>query len=236
MILRYNPKTAKTLCAIDAVRVYWQRQADLIQTAEHAEERDRLQRLSASGPAEQEEYTLERYLALELQETVVNPMLRYSCIVMLYTTAERELRRLVENIAAERQIPTLENSNTRPKPFLKQIYLYVDRHLRLNLSDCPHYHSICDLQKIRDCIIHCRGEAALSRDKDHLLRLSTQLPGFFAISEIDIRIEEPCIEQFGRDTWAFFTWIFQRLNWTIDEHWQRSIWGQPSPRANSGKP
>jgi len=42
-------------------------------------------------------------MARQLHDEIMTPAFRYSCIVMLYTTIERELRRLVQNLEKQRE-------------------------------------------------------------------------------------------------------------------------------------
>jgi hypothetical protein len=64
---------------------------------------------------------------------------------------------------------------------------------------------------------------SLSRDKEVLEKLwlgDKRRRGFAAHPNNDIFIYPECIEQFLKETWSFFLWIFAKLNWQIAAHWQ----------------
>jgi hypothetical protein len=109
------------------------------------------------------------------------------------------------------------------KSCLGKASLFVESFCGVKLSDCPQYAALIDLQKIRDCIIHCQGEVSLSRDKDALVKLwlgGKKRRGFAAHWDNDIYIYPDCIKQFLLEMRAFFVWIFEKLNWRIAAHWQ----------------
>jgi hypothetical protein len=229
----FESKTFDTFYALDSFVQYWAENEKLIENAADEE-------VERSGPKWEPkdedqlgEYFMERDMARYLHDKILIPMLRYSCIVMLYTTAERELRRLIENLQEQHGPQKLKVSDIRESAFLTQAAKFIEVFFSLRLAACPQFQALCDLQKIRDCIVHCRGEVALSRDKSYLVSLNDRRPGFFAWEGTDIKIEAECVEQFMRESWHFFVWVFGELKWKIDETWMKKKWVQSSPSGKS---
>lgn len=166
------------------------------------------------------EFHSERDLARYMHDKIMIPMHRQSCIVMLYATVERELRRLIENLEKERGPQKLQLKDMKADSYMAKVGKFVKEFYGIKFSDCPQYTALCDLQKIRDCIIHCHGEVSLSRDKDFLLKLRNKRRGFFAHPEHGIYIDDQCVKQLAMETWCFFTWLFEKLNWKIAGQWQ----------------
>ena len=165
---------------------------------------------------------MERRIARHLHDEIVLPTFRYSCLVMLFAVVERELLRLVRN---------LEKGATQNPKFvskrgssLKPVSDHCKAHFNLCLQDSPEYGALCDLQKIRDCIVHCHGEVSLSRDASHLIGLKHRRPGFSAYEGTTIDIEAECIEQFLKEVWSFFLWVFHQLKWDVDDSWLEKKW------------
>ena len=104
------------------------------------------------------EYLALRDLARDMHDKTMIPMHRYSCIVMLFTAVERELIRLVENLEKGRWKKLSEEKATMKTNCMGKAGLFVQSFCSVKLSDCPQYTALIDLQKIRDCIIHCHGE------------------------------------------------------------------------------
>jgi hypothetical protein len=166
------------------------------------------------------EFHSERDMARYMHDTILIPMHRHSCIVMLYATVERELRRLIENLEKEGGSQKVKVNDIKANSYMAKVGKFVKDFYGVQFADCPQYASLCDLQKIRDCIIHCHGEVSLSRDKDFLVKLKDKRRGFFAHTNYGIHIDSQCIEKFVMETWCFFTWVFKSLNWKIAAHWQ----------------
>jgi hypothetical protein len=209
----FDWKTFDTMYALDSFGQYWLENEALIKKAGDAEEDNSGPKWSPKDEDELGEYHMEIRDARRLHDEIMAPMFRYSCIVMLHVIIERELRRLLENLEKERGPQKLKVNEIRGASFLAQVCKFIEVFFGLQLPVCPQYHAICDLQKIRDCIIHCRGEVSLSRDKAYLLSLKVSRPGFYAWEGTDIEIRPDCVEQFIKETWLFFTWTFNELKW-----------------------
>jgi hypothetical protein len=217
-------RTFETFYALDSFGDYWVENEALIQKAADEEEARFGPKWSPEDEEQLAEYRMELRNARHLHDEVMAPMFRYSCIVLLYTIVERELRRLVENLENERGQQKLRVNDIRESSFLGQVAKFTEAFFELHLAACPQYQAICDLQKIRDCIVHCRGEVRPSRDKAYLIKLKDCRPGFFASEGSDIEIGAECIEQFIREAWATFAWLFAELKWQMDASWKERKW------------
>lgn len=208
-------KTYQTLYALDAFRNYWVKNEELIQEAA-------IRAVETDGPSwnpqteeEHEKHRWEQLVARQFHDEVMTPTLRYSSIVMLYAIIERELLRIVKNID-----PT--NALKFGSSVLKPVAKFCETTCQLRLHDSPAYEAICDLQKIRDCVVHCRGDVGLSRDAKYLIALKAHRPGFYAWEETLMYIEPTCMDQFLQEAWQFFIWVFHELKWSIGDAWNGS--------------
>ena len=218
-------KTNSTMAALHKLAQHWVENEVIIERAATEEADSNGPQLKPDPDDEDSvgEYFALRDLARDMHDNTMIPMHRYSCIVMLFTTAERELIRLVENLEKGRWKKLSEEKATKKKNCLGKADLFVRGFCGVKLSDCPQYTALIDLQKIRDCIIHCHGEVSLSRDKEDLTKFwlgSKRRRGFAAPPNRDIYIDAECIKQFVKEVWGFFVWAFDKLGWPIAIHWQ----------------
>ena len=185
-------KTFDTLYALDSFGAYWLENERLIKEAAEAEEKRSGPKWIPHTAEEYAEFDGSRRDSRHLQDEIVTPTFRYSCVVMLYAIVERELLRLVENLEKERGIQKLKHKDLRGS-LLTQVAKFAEVFFNLRLPDCPQHNALCDLQKVRDCIVHCRGELTLFKEEDraYLVGLKDRRPGFFAWERADIEIEPP---------------------------------------------
>jgi hypothetical protein len=210
----YEPKTHSTMYALHSLAQHWVENEALIEQAAKKEVEKTLQKLS---PEDYEVYELEAEIkvARMTHDDVMIPIHRYSSIVMLYTTVERELKRLVSNLG-NGKVKYAKN-----KSYLEQVAKFVEDFHNLRLVECPQYKALDDLRIIRNCIIHCHGDSRLLGEKElDLVRLEGSRPGFYAHSPYGIWMNPGCIRQFLIETWSFFTWVFGKLNWKINNCFQ----------------
>ncbi len=240
---RLEWKTFDTLYALDSFANYWSENEKLIKKAAGEEEQKYSPKWTPKDDDEFGEYLEELRMARHLHDEIMTPMFRYSSIVMLYTIVERELRRLVVSLENDRGKQKLGFKELRGS-FLQQTGKFAEVFFGLSLTSCPDYNAVCDLQKIRDCIVHCRGEVNLvnENDRKYLLKLKDVRPGFFAWEGTDVEIGPECVELFIKETWRFFIWIFGELKWKIDDSWQGNKWAtltagtqQPQPEKAGDK-
>lgn len=223
-------KTYSTMSALHTLAKHWAENEVIIEQAakEEADKNGPKWIPDSEDNDSVGEYLAERDLARDLHDKTMLPMHRYSCIVMLFATLERELIRLIDNLEAGKwKKIRAEKAGRNVNPLSEAAKMFVQASCGNKLSNFPKYEALMDLQKIRDCIIHCKGEVSLSRDKEHLVELwlgekskSKKRRGFAAPWNNDIYIYPECIKQFLIEIWAFFVWVFEKLNWEIAAHWQ----------------
>jgi hypothetical protein len=216
--------TAKTYTTMDALHTmaeYWVENEIIIELAAQTE-------AETNGPQwtpdvnDQDsmgEFFAERDVARYTHDQTLIPMHRYSSIIMLYSTVERELFRLVENLEKEHGPQKLKCKDIRGSK-VEQISKFCEVFFSFRLADCSQYAALTELQKLRDCIIHCLGDVSLSIDKDFLVKLGQKRKGLFVYPNNDIHIDEECLEQFLKDVWSFFVSVFDALNWQLATQWQ----------------
>jgi hypothetical protein len=227
MILTLSAKTFTTFYALDSFRVYFLENERLIQRA--ADDAEFLGRPQWTPQTEEEEgeFRHECQEARRLHDSVMIPLFRNASLAMLYTITEREILRVLDNLAKERN--TAPFNRKARGDFLKRASQFCRSH-GIDLPAIPHYQSITDLQKIRNCIVHCRGELALLNPDDvkyFLEQLPKTRPGFLAWDiSAEIEIEAECITKFTQEVWTFFRRLFGLLAWDIDLDWSEKEWTQ----------
>jgi hypothetical protein len=240
-LYKHEPKTLWTMTALNSVIQHWVEAEVLIKRA--AIEQVILYGPKWSPDVNDEnsvgEHLAEMSLAREFQDRTMIPLHRFSCIVMLCATVERELKRLIENLEKEHGEQKLKFSDLRNTSYLERANIYLKAFFGLRLSDCPQYPAMADLQKIRTCVVHYQGEAGLmgDNDKKYLIDLTTKRKGFTAYEypNVGIDIEAECIQQFATECSEFFVWIFKTLNWNIDTHYQGNYLEQHFKLIRSGE-
>jgi hypothetical protein len=217
-------KTYSTMGALHTLAQYWVENEIIIEQAASAEAKANEPKWTPNwdDEAEVSEWHWERDTAREMHDKTLIPMHRYSCIVMLCATIEKELLGLVKNLETERGPQKLKVKDINAKPKLAQISKFCEVFYGVRLLDCTQANALTDLQKIRDCIVHCAGDVGLLKDAadiDFLVKLKEKRRGFFAHPNNDIYIEEECIKQFLVEIWAFYISVFGALGWEIASHW-----------------
>src|ERR1700728_4645876 len=146
-------KTYTTMSALHSLAQHWVENELIIERAatEEAENNRPDWTPDHNNEAEIAEFCAERDTARYVHDKIMIPMHRYSCVVMLYATVERELRRLIENLEKERGPQKLQANEIRERSYLAQVGKFVDVFHGILFADCPHYVALNDLQKIRDC-------------------------------------------------------------------------------------
>jgi hypothetical protein len=216
-------KSFDALYALNSFGEYWIENERLIQTAAKNEEKQFAPKWTPKDDEEYAEYSMEIENIRHLHDKIMTPTFRYSCIVTLFAIVERELRRLVENLENEKGEQKLKYKELKGST-IEQVAKFCEAFFGLRLSNFSGYAAICDLQKIRDCIVHCQGEVAMSKDTKFLIQLKERRAGFSADEWTEIEIEPICIEQFIKEVWKFFMEIFHELKWSVDESWQKKRW------------
>ena len=218
-------KTYTTMSALHTLAQYWVENEFIIEQAAKNE-------VDLNGPKwrparddqdEISEYIMEQDLARYLHDNTLIPIHRYSSIVMLCTTVEREVVRLTENLQKELGPQKLNWQDINNNSTTGKIIKFCEAFFSLRLVDCAQYVAVTELQKVRNCIVHNHGDVSLSDSegkKTFLLNLGKKRRGFCVDSLNTIVIDEECIKQFIDEIWAFFVSVFNTLKWDIASDWQ----------------
>jgi len=132
---------------------------------------------------------------------------RYSFIVLVWLVVEDELKRVCIEIQRRKELaPQKWKSNgvfVQCKEILKKV-------AGVSVENVAHWSSICDLQKIRDCIVHTSGFVNDSRDKDYLKKLVEGKRFNLQIDDYDgrLRITTEFCKLAVQSTTEFFAEIF----------------------------
>jgi hypothetical protein len=216
-------KTYHTMSALHSLAQYWAENEVIIEQAakKEAEENGPQWEPDVNDEDSIGEFLAERSVARIMHDETLIPMHRFSSLVMLYSTVERELLRLIKNLENESEPQKLKWKEIRVSGgILGQISKYCDVFFNFRLVDCSNFKDVTELQKIRDCIVHGLGNVTLSNDRDFLVKLHKNRDGFLVTTLDDIYIYEECIKQFIEEIWSFFVSIFATLKWEIAPHWQ----------------
>jgi len=218
MIHSWEPKTFDTFYALNSFREYCVENERLIRAA--SDEAERLDGPDWHPTTEEElgEHHALRRNSRYLHDEIVTPVFRYSCVAMLYTVVERELRRLCSNLEKEKGSAKLKYKDLKGG-ILEQIPKWCTFCFGLEIASFKEFSEIRDLQKIRDCIVHCNGEVDDSRDKKDILAMKDRYTGFFAWERIEIEIQPQFVSHMHRQVWNFFLAVFAALRWDVDADW-----------------
>lgn len=221
-------RTYETFSSISAFRSYWKETERLIGDA--ADIKELLYGPSGRPTTEDEisELLAERDVVRHLHDKVITPTFRYSAVVSLYAVFERELRRFADNLFEEKK-SKLRYKDLRGA-LLDQVCKYCDTVCSFSPSQATCFGRVCELQKVRDCVVHCFGEPAMSRDKDYLLRLSSPEAGIEAFEGLPIEINHAFIDRSVSAIWAFFSEVFPKVGWKINTEWL----SEPGSREKKG--
>lgn len=143
---------------------------------------------------------------------------RYSFVVLLWLVIEDELKRVCIEIQRRKGLAPQKWQGNRVveqcKTILKEISGITDK-------DIAHWSDICNLQKIRDCVVHTSGLIEESRDRKYLIELVRKVG-----KEIGLQIEYDRLtvgpqycKLATQNTIEFFTAIFDGVGIRI---WKES--------------
>jgi hypothetical protein len=111
---------------------------------------------------------------------------RYSFIVLVWLVIEDELKRVCIEIQQRKGlVPQKWKSNgifDQCKSILKEV-------AGVSIEKIVHWSSICDLQKIRNCIVHTSGFVNASKDKEHLIKLIERKHLSLQLDDYDGRLQ-----------------------------------------------
>ncbi len=226
-------RTYHTFSALSSFERFWRDTEELVST-----DADRHQH--AHGPkwrAETEEEIAELFAQIRaircVHDEVITPTFRYAVVITLFALFEREIRRAGDTFAAETKRP-ISYRNVRGG-HCEHVRKFMRQHAGFDLAGLPGYEEICDLQKVRDCLVHCYGDAELSRDCDYLLKLSSPRIGLEVDRGIEIVVLPAFLERSVEAIRDFFHALFLRLQWKVNEKWQSAA-GPSRSRRRSTRP
>jgi hypothetical protein len=220
-------RTYHTFSALSSFERFWRDTEELVATDADRQQQAHGPKWHAETEAEIAELFAEIRATRCVHDEVIVPTFRYAVVITLFAQFERELRRAAGYIATEAKNP-ITFRGARGSHF-EHVQKFVLRHLGFDLSTLPSYDRICDLQKVRDCLVHCYGEAGLSRDRDYLLKLSSPRTGLEVDVGIEMVILPAFIERSLRAIRRFYHALFARLSWTVNQQWL------PPGRASNGR-
>lgn len=210
-------RTQWTLSALRGFDGFWKETEKLVAAAADAEEK--LNRPDWN-PKDEEEYWEYRSLIRAVRhhhDEVITPTFRYAVVVTLFAILERELRRAADYIAAETKVAI--SYKGQKGSVIPLVARFIKTHKGISIQSLPGYGDIADLQKVRDCIVHCYGDIALSRDHALLKKLSTRARGLDAYPGTEMEIAPAFIERAMNAHVKFFTALFNKLGWKIKAEW-----------------
>lgn len=211
-------RTYDTFAAIDALRRFYAESERLIDAGAKEAVMEHGPKWRPESDEEIGEYLSEQRLSAHLHEEVIRPTLRYATVTSVFAVFERELRRFMDNLAREQKVP-LSYRELRGG-LLGQVGRHLETFNKIHIATLPGYAKITDLQKVRDCIVHCYGEVALSRDKAHLTKMDAARDGVTAIDGTMLEIGPRFIESSVTALRSFFVALFTAAGWKINDRWQ----------------
>lgn len=210
-------RTYHTFSALSSFERFWRDTEALVST-------DATRHQKKHGPswhAETEMEIAELFAEIRavrcVHDEVITPTFRYAAVITLFALFERELRRTGDTVAAEAET-TISFRHVRGGHF-EHVRKFVQQHAGVDLAGLPRCGQIHDLRKVRDCLVHCYGDAELSRDRDCLLKLSAPRLGLEVDAGIEMVILPAFLERSLDAIRLFYHALFARLKWKVNEQW-----------------
>jgi len=224
-------RTFYTFSALSTFESFWKEIERMVSSDASIEEMLNGPKWEPTTHDEIAEYLGDKRIARCLHDEVITPTFRYAAIVILFTIFERELKRFVDNAAKERQAPITYKD--LKGGLLEQVSKYTEAFCGFSLSSLPGYICILDLQKVRNCVVHCLGNPDLvpEAQRTKLLKLHCPAKGLDISEGAPIEINPVFIESSLAATRDFFRALFIQLGWKINDRWQAG-----SSADQTGKP
>jgi hypothetical protein len=210
-------RTYETFYALDVFKAFWMEGERLIVNEAELNELLAKPERMPSTPEERAEHSEEMRAVRHLHDEVLSPTFRYSAVVMLFATFEREYRRFADNLAKEVNSPV--GYGDLKGGLIDQVSKYTLAFKGFSPAAAPTYERVRDLQKVRDCIVHCYGDAALSRDRAHLVRLESLKRGIEVLEGYPLHVEPRFIVDVFEAVYSFFKTLFDKVGWKINDKW-----------------
>jgi hypothetical protein len=213
-------RTSDTFSALSAFEQFWRETERIVaDDASITAVRNGPKWKPSSGEDYSEFLDAER-AARHLHDEIITPTFRYSSVVTLFAIFERELKRLADNLMNGRRAPI--SYKDFKGGLMDQVAKYTEAFCGISIAGCRGHNQIHDLQKIRDCIVHCYGEASLSRDLKHLLNLNSPAKGLGIDDGTPMIIGPAFLTSSLAAIRSFFQDLFGKLGWKINNRWLKS--------------
>jgi hypothetical protein len=167
-------RTYETFIALVSFKNFWTETERLILEAARKEELLSGPKWIPASHEESAEHSEERRVARYLHDDIVTPIFRYSVVVILFTTFEKELGRFADNLEKETKA-TISYKDLKGT-LQKQITSFSKAFGGPPLDNIAGHNEISDLKTVRNCIVHARGEPSLLNDKDRAYLLNRSSP------------------------------------------------------------
>ena len=150
----FDPEIIDTLGWISSVRAYLEE----IETIMPSAKRRAINQLSETTKREKWDtatFELETAILESNFDDHFPRLLRYSIVTLLHTVVETQMFRLA-NYLTRKQGLSLTVNDCRERG-IKRTKLYLNKVMTLNVADDPAWKKLCDLNDLRDIIVHRRG-------------------------------------------------------------------------------
>jgi hypothetical protein len=213
-------RTFYTFSALSAFESFWKEIERMVSSDASIEEMLNGPKWKPTTHEEIAEYLGDKRTARCLHDEVITPTFRYASVVTLFATFERELKRFVDNAEKERQAPI--SHKDLKGGLLEQASKYTEAFCGFSLSTLPGYVCILDLQKVRNCVVHCLGDPDLvpEAQRTKLLKLHCPAKGLDISEGAQIEIGPVFIESSLSAIRGFFRALFTQLGWKINDRSQ----------------
>lgn len=214
-------KTYDTFAALDSFKRFCGEIEQLVAGAADSAEKNEAAEYQLGSGDEATDYFHARRMARHMHDEVVTPTFRYSSVITLFATAEREFKRFADNLAKE-QNHEISYRDLRGG-LLQQISRYLEAYHSFTLSDLENYNEIKRLQKVRNCLVHAFGEPALVAEGERkaLIAMHSPKDGIEIYDGTPIEIQSRFVELSLDATRNLFFELFARVGWAINDRWKK---------------
>ena len=214
-------QTYETFYVLKAFEQFWCGTERIVSDDAANTERHHGPRAGSSAVDNEIEYREAIRMARHLHDEIITPTFRYASVVTLFAIFERELKRLADNLAKDGRAP-ISYKDLRGG-LLEQLGKFTEGFCGFGIAGCRGYTQICDLQKVRDCIVHCYGDVALSRDSKYLLKLNSTSVGLEIFEGAQMAIGPAFLTASLSAIRSFFHDLFVKLGWKINDRWLKNL-------------
>lgn len=214
--------TFKTLYAIQSIINHWVDTEIIISKDASLESYRMADMLPIVTPDNFDSISANIKTARFLHDNLYIPMQRYSCVLLLCSIIEKELKTLIENVIQDKGKQKL-NLKDFSGNLIEQVDSYLHVFHSLKITECRNYNAVIDLQKLRNCIVHSFGGLRDS-DKEKIIQIAKNWEGV-RINDLDeVEIDAIAVTIFSENSYEFFEWIFEKFNWinVIDRYTKQS--------------